>query len=195
MSARSSIKWIYRHPRVYSLVDILLSLGLSERVRRKVLTGIDAPRTLEVGIGTGKCIRYLRSNFVVGLDKSHEMVRFLKKRNPNLSVSCGDAECLPFVDRCFDLSIFCYCLASLPDASRAIAEALRVSKKVLVIDYDKPSIIPELIWKKIVKVIGRLIFGSCWLDYEKLSTLTRCQSQKLYMGLYRVMVLEGPQNG
>lgn len=195
MRRKALVKWIYRHPRLYEVVDVLLSLGLSERVRRKVLAGIDVSTALEVGVGTGKCLRYLRSNLLVGLDKSYQMASYLKKRFPHLVVSCGDAENLPFADNCFDLSIFCYCLASLSNPSRALVEGMRVSRKVLVIDYDRPSIIPVFIWKKIVKVIGRLIFGSNWLDYDALSSLSRCQSSKLYFGLYRAMLLDGSSNG
>lgn len=194
MGRKALVKWIYRHPRLYEVVDVLLSLGLSERVRRKVLAGIDVATALEVGVGTGKCLRYLRSNLLVGLDKSYQMASYLKKRFPYLVVSCGDAENLPFADNCFDLSIFCYCLASLPNPSRALVEGMRVSRKVLVIDYDRPSIIPVFIWKKMVKVIGRLIFGSNWLDYGTLSSLSRCRSSKLYFGLYRVMLLDGSSN-
>ncbi|MGQ9603602.1 MAG: class I SAM-dependent methyltransferase [bacterium] len=195
MRSKALVKWIYHHPRLYEVVDVLLSLGLSERVRRKVLAGIDVSTALEVGVGTGKCLRYLRSNLLVGLDKSYQMASYLKKRFPHIVVSCGDAENLPFADNCFDLSIFCYCLASLPNPSRALVEGLRVSRKVLVIDYDRPSIIPVFIWKKMVKVMGRLIFGSNWLDYDALSSLSRCRSSKLCFGLYRVMLLDGSSDG
>lgn len=195
MENRSAVRWIYRHPRLYDLVDTLLSLGLSEKVRRKVLAGMDVSSILEIGIGTGKCVKYLRADLVVGLDRSYEMLRHLKKGNPNINLACGDAANLPFPDKRFDLSLFCYCLASLPDPSRALVEGLRVSKKVLVIDYDRPWIIPRCVWTRIVKVLGRLIFGSTWLDYQRLSCLARCESSRLYMGLYRIMILDGLGNG
>lgn len=195
MEKGPEVRWIYRHPRLYDLVDSLLSLGLSEKVRSKVLARMDASSVLEIGIGTGKCVKYLRANLVVGLDRSYEMLRYLKRRNPNINLSCGDAENLPFPDKRFDLSLFCYCLASLPDPSKALVEGLRVSKRVLVIDYDRPWIIPRFVWKRIVKVLGRFIFGSAWLDYERMSCLASCQSTKLYMGLYRIMILDGLGDG
>ncbi len=184
------MKWIYQHPRLYSLLDSVVSLSLADRVRRKVLEKRIVGSLLEIGVGTGKCLNYIGAEFVVGLDRSEAMLDFLKKRSTTRLV-LGDAHILPFKGKSFDVALFCYCLAGLRQPLEAVRQALRASKEVIVIDYNRPKGMPVRLWRWIVCGIGSIIFGSRDVDFVALAKLGKASVQDFYLGLYRVVVLNG----
>jgi ubiquinone/menaquinone biosynthesis C-methylase UbiE len=186
------MKWIYRHPRVYDWVDTVVSLSLSDRVRRRVLSGLRGDSLLEIGAGTGKNFRLVDSAIKIGVDRSVKMLAHAKMRFPGISVVKGDAHRLPFRDGSVDISVFCYCLRGLARPLEAVREALRVSAEVVIIDYHAPTFIPTLIWEKIVNRLGHAIFGSRDLDFTALERLgNSTEVTDLYGRLYRVVIMKG----
>jgi ubiquinone/menaquinone biosynthesis C-methylase UbiE len=186
------MKWIYRHPVCYNLVDSLCSLSLSDRVRLKALGRIKSDSFLEIGAGSGKSFALVDSRFKLGLDRSASMLRHARRRFPDTSVVIGDAHMLPFRDACVEVSVFSYCLRGLDRPAEAVKEALRVSSQVIIVDYNKPRGMPAVLWERVINRFGWKVFGSRDLDYGLLERLgSRSNGSALYGGLYRVVVLKG----
>lgn len=82
-------------------------------------------RCLDVGCGTGVFGKIWRD--VVGLDVAKSMVK--KAREIIRDVVVGDAANLPFKSESFDSTVFNATIFLLPDAEKALDEALRVTKK------------------------------------------------------------------
>jgi ubiquinone/menaquinone biosynthesis C-methylase UbiE len=186
------MKWIYRHPRFYDVFDSLISMSLSDRVRRRVLTGLKVRRLLEIGVGSGKGLVYTESGFSIGLDRAPDMLRRAKSRFPGTNMIMADAHRLPFEDGSIDVSLFTFCLAVLAKPLEAISEALRVSSKVIVIDYDRPTVIPGTAWRSVCAKLGRSVFGSRDVDFESVKALAATsEGRTYYRNLYRIVVLSG----
>jgi ubiquinone/menaquinone biosynthesis C-methylase UbiE len=186
------MKWIYRHPGVYDAVDTVCSLSFADRVRRSVLAGTKAGSFLEIGAGSGKNFAFVDSHLRIGLERSFTMLHHTRARFPDIIPVIGDAHMLPFRDACVSVSVFSYCLRGLAQPLVAVKEALRVSGKVIIIDYSKPHRMPRLVWEKVLNWVGWRLFGSRDIDFSALERLgSSSLSRDLYGGLYRVVVLKG----
>ena len=110
--------------------DALERASLSRLLRR-------FPRArsiLEVGCGTGHFARWLSDQELtaVGLDLSSEMLAQARALGDILLVR-GDALQLPFADSAFDLVAFITTLEFLERPREALAEALRVARRGLLL--------------------------------------------------------------
>lgn len=92
-------------------------------------------RVLEVGCGTGHFSRFLmsRSLHVVGLDRSPSMLTMLRQGDPRIPGVQADAHRLPFRDRAVDAALFVTALEFLEDPKRVLVEAVRVSRRGLML--------------------------------------------------------------
>ena len=92
-------------------------------------------QVLEVGCGTGHFSRYLasRSLRVVGLDRSPAMLTALRSGDSPIVVVQADAHRLPFRARAGDAVLFVTSLEFLEDPRRALAEAVRISRRGLML--------------------------------------------------------------
>jgi ubiquinone/menaquinone biosynthesis C-methylase UbiE len=102
---------------------------------RQLLMGFHRARSvLEVGCGTGHFARWLSEQGLaaVGLDLSVEMLAEAKILN-GVPLVRGDAQRLPFADGSFDLVAFITTLEFLEEPEQAIAEALRVARRGLLL--------------------------------------------------------------
>jgi ubiquinone/menaquinone biosynthesis C-methylase UbiE len=186
------MRWIYGHPRLYDFIDSFFSGSRSGRARKKALGGLAVESFLEIGAGSGKSFRHVTSGLTIGLDASVTMLEFARRRVPGLLAVVGDAHRLPFRDGSIEVSFFSYCLRGLAEPMDAVREALRVSRKVVIVDYNRPALMPEILWRSVVNKFGHAVFGSRDIDFESLERLAgRRQVSDLYGGLYKVMVLEG----
>lgn len=90
---------------------------------------------LEVGCGTGHFSRYLasRSLWVVGADRSPAMLASLRKDHSRIIGVQADAHNLPFRDRSVDIVLFVTSLEFLDEPRRALAEAVRVSRRGMML--------------------------------------------------------------
>jgi len=92
-----------------------------------VAGGIDV---LDVAAGPGYVAGAAaeRGARTVGLDLSENMVRLATENYPGLDFQSGDAEDLPFPDRCFDAVLINFGVLHFPDADKALSETHRVLK-------------------------------------------------------------------
>jgi len=103
--------WFEQHEAAYrSELDAL---------RRLVPTTGDG---IEIGVGSGRFAAPL--GIGVGLDPSHEMLRYARERG--IEVVRGVAEALPFGDATFDTALIVTTICFVDDVPRTLAEAERV---------------------------------------------------------------------
>jgi ubiquinone/menaquinone biosynthesis C-methylase UbiE len=112
----------------------------ADRAERALLERLLAPfgaarSALEVGCGTGHFTRWLagRMPHVVGLDRAPAMLAEASRHHPRLLLVQGDAHHLPIRGRSVDLSVFVLTLEFLDDPAGALAEAVRVTRRGLVV--------------------------------------------------------------
>lgn len=100
-----------------------------------------APRSvLDVGCGAGALLASLRAKVVELHGVDTDVERIADARAAGLSVDRGDAYALPFAAQSIDLVTFQHVPHHLADWPRALAEALRVARRgVLVLEgwYDR----------------------------------------------------------
>lgn len=106
-----------------------------ELIRRMTPSG-EGKSLLDVGAGTGHFSRFMTGlgYRVVGIDPSPVMLDEAKKRGPVRYVM-GDALCLPYPDRSFDVVSAFTSLEFVPDPRLAISEMIRVSRGFIFIAF------------------------------------------------------------
>jgi ubiquinone/menaquinone biosynthesis C-methylase UbiE len=123
------------------------------------------------------------------------MLNCAKARFPGAGFILGSAYSLPLRDACVEVSVFSYSLSVLAKPVEAVQEALRVSSKVIVLEYDKPSFVPGFLWQKVVGRFGWKVYGSTNIDFETIESLAGKKIARSFCGrLYRVVVLEGAKH-
>jgi len=101
-----------------------------------LLAGLPGVRSiLEVGCGTGHFLRRLLGEGFrpVGLDRSPAMLGALRERIPGIPAVQGDALALPFSNASVDVTLFVTALEFVPDPLRALCEAVRISRRGVVL--------------------------------------------------------------
>ncbi len=117
-----------RDPAAYhrgmSFVTERLLAGRRQKVGESV-----RGRLLDIGFGTGLSLpHYPPSVDVIGIDASLGMLRFANGQGKTVRLAQMDAEHLAFPDQSFDSVAFNLCLCTIPDAERAVREAIRVAR-------------------------------------------------------------------
>lgn len=121
--------------------------GKLEEARQTIVDLIpQGASVIDIGCGTGElCFELFRQKQckVVGLDLSLKMIRFAEKRNtfPEVTFVHGDATDLSkYPDRSFDFAVMLVFIHELAEEKqkRALREALRVAKKLIICDSAAP---------------------------------------------------------
>ena len=129
----------------YDIMNDLLSLGQTKAWRRKA-TAIIAPqpgmKILDIAAGTGSSSRPLADAGaeVIPADFSQGMLDAGKKRNPDFTLA--DALNLPFKENEFDVTTISFGLRNTHDVTKALQEALRVTKpggRLVVVEFSHPT--------------------------------------------------------
>lgn len=116
---------------IYELIDLPLELPYFRKWRTEALSNLSG-KVLEVGIGTGRNLRYYPARCsITGIDNSKAMLEIARKKvkgMENVTLHLMDAEHLEFPDKCFDYVVITFVLCTIPDPVKALSEMRRVLK-------------------------------------------------------------------
>jgi ubiquinone/menaquinone biosynthesis C-methylase UbiE len=102
--------------------------NILRRLLNGLLAGVDAPRILDVGCGTGATMRFLEQfGEVTGMDVSSTAIEYCRQQGRE-RLCLADGESLPFADESFDLVAALDMLEHLEHESEGLSEAWRVLK-------------------------------------------------------------------
>ena len=117
------IAHLYDHRSRDHAVDAHLVAWLGER-------DATAVRVLDVGCGTGKQLAANRTRFpglaLIGVDRSIEMLRIARRRDPSVAWVHGDGQALPLVSSTVDYVTNQYSYPHIPDKRAFVREVFRV---------------------------------------------------------------------
>jgi ubiquinone/menaquinone biosynthesis C-methylase UbiE len=105
---------------------------------------------LEIAVGTGRNLPYYPKNIrLTGIELSAPMLQRARRRAADLGIASdlrqGDAQTLAFGDESFDTVVCTLALCSIPDDSRAVAEAFRVLRpggRLILLEHVRSPIAP-----------------------------------------------------
>lgn len=116
---------------IYEIIDLPLELIFFGKWRKEALSGLSG-RILEIGVGTGRNLKYYPSDcFVTGIDNSTGMLDKASKKAANMNnitLLQMDAEDLIFPNESFDYVVSTFVLCTIPDPVKALREMRRVLK-------------------------------------------------------------------
>lgn len=121
-----------RVSRIYDLMDKPMDWITPESWRREILSGAYGI-TLEVGVGTGKNLKYYPEDVeITAIDFSEKMLekarkKAMKIKNPP-ELHQMDVQELAFDDATFDYIFTTYVFCSVPDPVKGLEEIMRVLK-------------------------------------------------------------------
>ena len=113
------------------MMESLVEFLMFSKWRKQILSDLSG-FVLDIGVGTGKNLKYYPENCrVVGMDVSSKMLEHAKKRArniDNISLFVMDGEHLAFDDDSFNYVVTTFVLCSIPDPVEALREMKRVCK-------------------------------------------------------------------
>ncbi|WP_292373237.1 MULTISPECIES: class I SAM-dependent methyltransferase [unclassified Methanosarcina] len=116
---------------IYELLDLPLEFFFFRKWRKESLSGLSG-KVLEVGVGTGRNLKYYPVGCrVIGIDKSAGMLQKAREKAEgmkNITLYPMDAEHLEFPDNSFDYVVATFVLCTIPDPVKALREMRRVLK-------------------------------------------------------------------
>lgn len=182
---------IYTNYAVYYELFIKL-FPLWKKWIGSVLDFVQGDNILDVSFGPGYLFsKYPPSKKLFGLDYNATVIERAKIKYPNVYLTRGNVESMPYEDNTFDTVVNTMSFSGYPDGEAAINEMLRVLKDdgvILLMDYDYPddrNIFGYLL-VKVIEKSGNIIrdldslFTAMNLDYEK-KTIGGFSSINLYI--------------
>ena len=116
---------------IYELLDLPLELFFFRKWRKEALSSLSG-KVLEVGVGTGRNLKYYPAGcLVTGIDKSEGMLEKAQEKATdmnNVTLLLMDAEHMEFPDNSFDYVVTTFVLCTIPDPVKALREMRRVLK-------------------------------------------------------------------
>ncbi len=115
---------------VYDLLEWMMELRF-RGWRRELWSLVQGDRILELGVGTGKNLRFHPPDKeITAIDISAKMLARAARRaaryGSNVRLEVADAQALPFEDARFDEVVATFLFCSIPDPVRGLREAYRV---------------------------------------------------------------------
>jgi demethylmenaquinone methyltransferase/2-methoxy-6-polyprenyl-1,4-benzoquinol methylase len=174
----------------YDLLNRVISLGVDQRWRRRMVEAIEARsghRVLDLATGTADvAIQVARRHpdvTVVGLDPSANMLAVGRDKIaagalvPRVTLEQGDAQALPFGDASFDSSVMAFGIRNVPDRAAALREMARVVRpggRVVILELNEPRSgllgpLARFHVHKVVPFVGAALSGSKEYSYLQAS--------------------------
>lgn len=155
-----------RVSRFYDISESIIERTLFSKWRKKVLSNLEG-KVLEVGVGTGKNLKYYpRDVELTGIDISPKMMAKAKKKKQKLKIEADlrlmDAQAMEFDDGSFDYVVVTFVLCSVPDPQKALQEIRRVLKrdgKLIALEHVLSRNPFIALWENIHNPITRGLFG------------------------------------
>jgi ubiquinone/menaquinone biosynthesis C-methylase UbiE len=155
-----------RMASTYDLYDAPMEL-MGTKKRRRALVGNASGTVLEVGVGTGKNLRYYTAGTeVAGIDVSSQMLQRAERRLAALRMKANlveaDVQDLPFDDDTFDTAVGTCVFCSVVDPVQGLRELGRVvcpDGRILLLEHVRPT--NKLLGRisDVVSIFTRRIFG------------------------------------
>jgi ubiquinone/menaquinone biosynthesis C-methylase UbiE len=155
-----------RMASTYDLYDAPMEL-MGTKKRRRALVGKASGTVLEVGVGTGKNLRYYTAGTeVAGIDVSSQMVQRAERRLAALRMKANlveaDVQDLPFDDDTFDTAVGTCVFCSVVDPVQGLRELGRVVRpdgRILLLEHVRPT--NKLLGRisDVASIFTRRIFG------------------------------------
>ncbi len=164
----------------YDVMNRMMSLGLDQRWRRKLIAMLElkpGDRVLDVATGTADVAlaiaQTIPQSMVVGVDPSNAMLAVGRQKiiasqlQQRIELLGGSAEALPFVDQQFSGTCISFGIRNVPDRDLGLREMIRVTKsggRVAVLELGEPSTGPfgffaRLYVHRVVPLLGRIFAG------------------------------------
>jgi SAM-dependent methyltransferase len=97
----------------------------------------DIQSVLDVGCGTGRTLGWFAAPKLFGIDPSVRLLEIAARKRPDLRLSVGTGEHLPFADQSVDLVVATGIMHHVDHPDRVIAEMFRVARvAVLISDHN-----------------------------------------------------------
>ncbi|CAB49811.1 class I SAM-dependent methyltransferase [Pyrococcus abyssi] len=115
----------------YDILEVPLNRYF-EPLREKAVKRVSG-KVLEIGVGTGKTLKYYPRNVeLYAIDGSEEMLKVARERAKSLGINAkfirAEAENLPFPNDFFDYVVSSFVFCTVPNPERAMKEIVRVLK-------------------------------------------------------------------
>ncbi len=130
---------------VYDIMEAPVEFFLYGKWREEALSSLKG-RILEVGVGTGRNLKYYPAGAqVTGIDVSEGMLEKAREKSrgmKNITLLLMDAENMEFQDSTFDYVVTTFVLCSVPDPVKALKEMRRVLKpsgELIAIEHMRSS--------------------------------------------------------
>jgi len=141
------------------------ALGLMERALfgdgRAWVCGQAVGDVLEIAVGTGRNLPFYPAGIrLTGIDISPAMLEIARHTAASLGVAAdlrvGDAQALEFADAGFDTVVITLGLCTIPDHTRAIAEAARVLRpggRLLLLEHVRSAVGPLRLLQRLAEPV------------------------------------------
>jgi demethylmenaquinone methyltransferase / 2-methoxy-6-polyprenyl-1,4-benzoquinol methylase len=196
--------------RRYDLMNDLMSAGLHRAWKDVLVTAVNPPKserpfalldlaggTADVALrvaaagGPGTRVTVLDVNgdmLAVGRDRAAE-----QGRDDAIAFAEGNAEDLPFPDRCYDAVTIAFGIRNVPRIERALAEAYRVLKigghfhclEFSAVDVPGLDALYELYSFNVIPVLGRMIAGDAEAYRYLVESIRRFPKPKVFADMMR----------
>jgi ubiquinone/menaquinone biosynthesis C-methylase UbiE len=129
----------------------------------EILKNIKNGSVLEIGVGTGRLIPFIRKNNFIGVDISKKLLIIAKEKMRKINYKsdyeliCADADHLPLKEKTFDNIIVSRSIKFFPDLEKTLLEIRKImsshGRLIITSDYSKDSpfykILVPYIYRKI----------------------------------------------
>ena len=151
----------------YDFLENTIEKNKFSNWRKNLLENLEG-NILEIGVGTGKNLKYYNKNTkVTGIDLSLKMLNKAKQKldklkNKNITLKQMDAQNLKFKLNSFDYVVCTFVLCSVPDPVKVVKNMKKVCKtngKILMLEHAKSKHFVIKVFQHIHNPITKTLFG------------------------------------